>query len=677
MLVASVYYVAVTQIQAWCLSKRQDDHGTFDMELREWLIILGLALVSLIVIDGARRLQRQRRVPRLDQAEKDLSASPLDDPEDAAKAAEINWELPNGGARVVKPADYSGLGNKPKLERQEHPGPSRVLSEFRRSVSAKAAKRKLDKAEKAEAIIKSRPTVAVKKEQPLAASMPASASHVSMPNEHEHEHERREPSMTIGDTSLTDVKASTPAPQSNVEQPAVTAADVKPLDANHADATLKATDTASPKAIEPQPAVSQVAEAQVAEDQVAEDQSAKTEMASDVDVAATPEPMSISTSEAEPAVPVKPHYEQEPVLRAEPEDAVFAKHASSDNTAKRRQLRSDTVGEHGELDDDAVDEYRLVDFEGIARSFKRRLIERRQEKQRKKAEKAVRNKALAKQKAERKALEAEQKREAKEAAEAERARLAQEQAYAREAAANAAAADRLSAQQRMAEEEARQYELASHAAFDSEAAYAENAYSENLNTGFAEEEYASDTAYDDRAAEERVRVHPTLEKALRHDVSGEHAKETLSSAEEVIVISVLSRDPEGFDGSKLLELMMVCGLRYSRQMGIFHRFETESEDSELQFSMVNVVKPGTFPIEEMGEFMTPGITLLMPLPGAVDSSAAFEAMVETAMVVVRHMGGELKDENRSVMTAQTIEFARQRVREFERRHRLHRHMQAR
>lgn len=47
------------------------------------------------------------------------------------------------------------------------------------------------------------------------------------------------------------------------------------------------------------------------------------------------------------------------------------------------------------------------------------------------------------------------------------------------------------------------------------------------------------------------------------------------------------------------------------------------------------------------------------------------------MVVVRHMGGELKDENRSVMTAQTIEFARQRVHEFERRHRLQRQLQAR
>ena len=138
----------------------------------------------------------------------------------------------------------------------------------------------------------------------------------------------------------------------------------------------------------------------------------------------------------------------------------------------------------------------------------------------------------------------------------------------------------------------------------------------------------------------------------------------------------MSRDENGFEGAKLLELLMMCGLRYSSHMGIFHRLETEHPESDLQFSMVNVVKPGTFPIQEMDEFVTPGVTFLMPLPGSEDSSAAFEAMVETAMVVVRHMGGELKDENHSVMTAQTIEFARQRVHDFERRHRLHRHMQA-
>lgn len=609
------------------------------MELREWLIILGLALVSLIVIDGARRLQRQRRVPRLDQAERDLSGSSLDDPDEAAKAAEINWELPNGGARVVKPADYSGLGNKPKLERQEHPGPSRVLSEFRRSASAKAAKRKADKAnklDKAASIAKPAPSVAVKPDlevksaQPITSAAATSTGYAT--NNAPTEHERREPSISMTDSSQTEtsqVKAAAPQqPEQRTEQPAYSAATPS---ASVADADVEATQPAVSDAISPTTNETAAFETVAFE--------ANSEMA------------------AQPRAEQEHEQEQAPVLRAEPEDAVFAKHAN-EHSPKRRQLRSDTAGEYDELDDDEVDEYRLVDFEGMGRSLKRRLIARRKEKQRKKAEKAVRDQALAKQKAERKALEAEQKREAKEAADAERARLAQEQAQAREeAAASAAAADRLAAQQR-ADEEARRYES--------------NEYTAH------EEDFAdSFEAEGEREVNERIRVHPTLEKALRHDVSGEHAKETLTNAEEVVVISVLSRDPEGFDGTKLLELMMVCGLRYSSEMGVFHRFETESDDSELQFSMVNVVKPGTFPIEEMGEFMTPGITLLMPLPGAIDSSAAFEAMVETAMVVVRHMGGELKDENRSVMTAQTIEFARQRVREFERRHRLHRQMQAR
>lgn len=87
------------------------------MELREWLIILGLVLVATIVIDGFRRLQRQRRVPRLDQAMGDngVDDGSETDPEQAAREAEVNWELPNGGARVLRPATFerSGDGSEP------------------------------------------------------------------------------------------------------------------------------------------------------------------------------------------------------------------------------------------------------------------------------------------------------------------------------------------------------------------------------------------------------------------------------------------------------------------------------------------------------------------------------------------------------------------------------------
>ncbi|MCB8888915.1 cell division protein ZipA C-terminal FtsZ-binding domain-containing protein [Vreelandella malpeensis] len=616
------------------------------MELREWLIILGLALVSLIVVDGVRRLQRQRRVPRLDQAVDNLPKASRQELDDEAREAEVNWELPNGGARVVKPADYSGLGKKPKLERQEHPGPSRVLSDFRRSFSKAAARSKSaiggqrmayqgafegdappafkanssPRVRDTERLDKTREKPAVEKapvEKAPVEKAPVEKAAVEKPVIEE----RREPSLF----------ADEPVSTAPVAEPSLSAVDTPALQASAAE-TPDPVVNAAPD--EPKPVASASDEIQPADN------------------------ISPAASEAAPEAPASPVESAEPVLRAEPGDAAFTK---TGNAPKRRQLRSNTAGELG---DDEIDEYKLVDFEGMGRSFKRRLIERRQERARKKAEKAERAKALAKQKAERKALEAEQRREAKQAAEAEKARLAQEHTRAREVQAASAtrfeddelysAEPSLSALRRRSERDERDV-------FDAV---------DDHDERFDEQESAY---FQDSSQDSVVRVHPTLEKALRHDVSGTHAKETLTHASEMVVISVLSREEEGFDGSKLLELMMACGLRYSRTMGVFHRFETESHDSELQFSMLNVVKPGTFPIEEMGEFATPGITLLMPLPGAIDTAAAFEAMVETAMVVVRHMGGELKDENHSVMTAQTIEFARQRVHEFERRHRLQRH----
>ena len=593
------------------------------MELREWLIILGLALVSLIVVDGVRRLQRQRRVPRLDQAVKDLPTAKLEEFDDEAKEAEINWELPNGGARVVKAADYSGLGQKPKLERQEHPGPSRVLYDFRRSFTKSSGKPKPAAA---------KPNKAEPAVQAATVNVSATADASAETRNEMREPPRREPSVFT---------AREEAPKAEAPQPATPEPSMSAMEDEAPQSQQTGTAPASFSATDEAPS--------------------EQPNTAELNASHTPEPHAELESNRAPEEPAaaEPDItpEPEPVLRAEPEDAVFAKHAS--DAPKRRQLRADTAGDH-ELDDDEIDEYRLVDFEGIGRSFKRRIIERRKEKAIKKAEKAKRAEAAAKQKAERKALEAEQRREAKQAAEAEKARIAQEKAQAREAAAaNEAAAQRDAVQQAHAEPELERYA--------------------NSASRYEDHYQSVDDEYDDAyaAQDNVVRAHPTLEKALRHDVNGEHAKETLANADELVVISVLSRDPEGFDGDKLLELMMACGLRYCRAMGVFNRFETESPNSELQFSMVNVLKPGTFPIEEMDEFVTPGITFLMPLPGAVDSSAAFEAMVETAMVVVRHMGGELKDENRSVMTAQTIEFARQRVHEFERRHRLHRHMQAR
>jgi cell division protein ZipA len=139
-------------------------------------------------------------------------------------------------------------------------------------------------------------------------------------------------------------------------------------------------------------------------------------------------------------------------------------------------------------------------------------------------------------------------------------------------------------------------------------------------------------------------------------------------AKEVIVINVLARAGEEFQGPALKRLLEACGLLYG-DLDIYHRHETTDTASPVQFSVASAVEPGTFRPAEIAILSTPGISFFMSLPGPSNALQAFNFMYETAQAVVRNLGGELKDERRSVMTSQTAEHCRQRIREFERKQR--------
>ncbi|GAA5175229.1 MULTISPECIES: cell division protein ZipA [Halomonadaceae] len=480
------------------------------MELREWLIILGLVLVAIIVVDGVRRLQRQRKVPRLDEVPSGASKADEDngealDPEEAARRAEINWELPNGGARVVRPAAQTPVEPKPKLQRQEHPGPSKVFARMSRSGEPD------ERMAHRESPRESPPAQAGRYADEPAPAAEAAREESASPTP------RREPSMNV-------------------------------------DATERATDTAQPRrSVEP-PAVRD-------DDEVP---------ATDTDAG-----------------------------RARGKSAMAAALRSGGQRVSQSMQRMTSAWQRHEAAPALHDEDHEPSLDGNGgRSEESRGDARREE--------------------------------------------------------SCGLVFPRFADQRLEPVGSTVTQGGDDDAYEAE-----------------RQDIVSHMPREEAPREDVVTVHPVVEKAQRHHVSAQRARETLAHSDEIVVISVMSRNEEGFAGTDLLNLMLACGLRYS-EMGIFLRYETEDNESELQFAMVDVVKPGTFDLDTMDDFSTPGVTFLMPLPGARDSAAAFEAMVETAMVIVRNLGGELKDENRSVMTAQTVEFARQRVQEFERRYRLHR-----
>lgn len=133
---------------------------------------------------------------------------------------------------------------------------------------------------------------------------------------------------------------------------------------------------------------------------------------------------------------------------------------------------------------------------------------------------------------------------------------------------------------------------------------------------------------------------------------------------EVVIINVMARQGYHFHGSDLLAVVREQGLQLG-DMSIFHRHEKPDGSGRVVFSMANIVKPGTFDLATMDQFSTPGVSLFLQLPNKYGNMAAFELMLETALVLREQLDGELKDENRSVFTRQTIEHVRQRIRDFE------------
>lgn len=138
---------------------------------------------------------------------------------------------------------------------------------------------------------------------------------------------------------------------------------------------------------------------------------------------------------------------------------------------------------------------------------------------------------------------------------------------------------------------------------------------------------------------------------------------------EVIVVHLIAHRGAPFDGSALLRMLLEAGLRYGR-MNIFHRHVSVEEVDELQFSMANAVEPGTFDLDTMEDKTFAGVTFFLKLPGPTDAIGALDKMLSICQRLAAELDGELKDEQHSVLTPQTMEHLRQRVQEFERRQRV-------
>ncbi len=156
------------------------------------------------------------------------------------------------------------------------------------------------------------------------------------------------------------------------------------------------------------------------------------------------------------------------------------------------------------------------------------------------------------------------------------------------------------------------------------------------------------------------------DKATIRDEATIRDKAPMDPVQDVIVVHVMAARGERFDGHKLLDVLLENGLRYGSRK-IFHRHEDPEGAGKILFSMANSVNPGTFDLDDMDRFTTPGISFLIMFEDHEDPMAAFDLMMETVHAVSSELGGELKDEHRSALTRQTAEHYRQRIMDYNRR----------
>lgn len=160
------------------------------------------------------------------------------------------------------------------------------------------------------------------------------------------------------------------------------------------------------------------------------------------------------------------------------------------------------------------------------------------------------------------------------------------------------------------------------------------------------------------AAPAEARLRPSAPEPRRARPGGD---------ELLIVLNVMAEPDHPFTGVALRDALESVEMRFG-DMAIFHHHGVGDMRTDVPvFSAANMLKPGHFDLEELEALTTPGVSLFMRLPGPLDPRVAFELMLNTGQRLAQDLGGELRDDTRSVLSTQSIAHIRERIAEFNRR----------
>jgi cell division protein ZipA len=122
-------------------------------------------------------------------------------------------------------------------------------------------------------------------------------------------------------------------------------------------------------------------------------------------------------------------------------------------------------------------------------------------------------------------------------------------------------------------------------------------------------------------------------------------------SETVLVFNILARDGSVLSGKSINSVALANDMVFG-EMNIYHHM---GEDNKPVFSLVNMVKPGSFDPATIHDLNTPGITLFLQLPGPSNAADAFNDMLHTAQRMSELLEARLCDSRRQPLTESAVE----------------------
>ncbi|MFP2770307.1 cell division protein ZipA [Oceanisphaera sp. KMM 10153] len=141
-------------------------------------------------------------------------------------------------------------------------------------------------------------------------------------------------------------------------------------------------------------------------------------------------------------------------------------------------------------------------------------------------------------------------------------------------------------------------------------------------------------------------------------------REVPKTWQDVYVINLVARPNQQLAGGELTRALTDAGFCFG-DMDIFHRHQTPTPQGEALFSLINMVKPGTFNLNAMAQFSTPGVSMFMQLPKPGMAKNHFNLMVQTAENMAEDLDALLLDGQRSPLSPDYLAHCREQLRNYD------------